>query len=205
MPALTAFPADGFTARWQRWDADGDETLQLRWENEGWTAVGEVSRERVTYVMRLSPLWQLRQFLLFRDLDEPDLWLGTDGSGRWGEVNGNHRTDLDGCADIELACTPFTAAVTIRRHQLEIGDSIDVRTALVDTETLGITSRQRRFTRHTARRWSVGALPAPGNSGDRVADTVDSDTVDNHTVDSYMFDIDEFGLPQDIEERFRRR
>ena len=27
--ALRAFPADGYTARWQRWDHDGDETLTL--------------------------------------------------------------------------------------------------------------------------------------------------------------------------------
>jgi hypothetical protein len=97
---LTAFPSDGYTARWRTWDHAHLETLVLRWENEGWTATGEVGREAVTYVVRLSATWQVRQFLLFRDLDQPDLWLGTDGAGRWGEVNGAHRPDLDGCTDI---------------------------------------------------------------------------------------------------------
>ena len=104
----TAFPADGYTARWQTWDDEHIETLTLRWENEGWTASGEVGRERIHYVIRLSPTWQVRQFLLFRDLDEPDLWLATDGHARWGEMNGAHRPELDGCHDIDLACTPFT-------------------------------------------------------------------------------------------------
>jgi len=92
--ALTAFPADGYTVRWRTWDHEHLETVTLRWENEGWTATGEVGREAVTYVVRLSAVWQVRQFLLFRDLPDPDLWLGTDGSGRWGEMNGAHRTDL---------------------------------------------------------------------------------------------------------------
>ena len=57
----------------------------------------------------------MRQLLLFRDLDEPDLWLATDGHNRWGEMNGAHRPELDGCADIELSCSPFPATLPIRR------------------------------------------------------------------------------------------
>jgi hypothetical protein len=79
---LTAFPSDGYTARWNTWDHEHLETLTLRWENEGWTATGDVGREAITYVLRLSATWHMRQFLLFRDLDEPDLWLGADGTGR---------------------------------------------------------------------------------------------------------------------------
>ena len=94
------------------------EVLTLRWENEGWTASGEVGRERIHYVIRLSPTWQVRQFLLFRDLDDPDLWLATDGHARWGEMNGAHRPELDGCHDIDLACTPFTNTLPIRRLPL---------------------------------------------------------------------------------------
>ena len=68
---------------------------------------GVVSRERVQYVLRLSASWQVRQFLLFRDLEDPDLWLATDGTARWGEMNGAHRIELDGCYDITMNCTPF--------------------------------------------------------------------------------------------------
>ena len=142
---LTAFPADGYTVRWQTWDGDGDETLTLRWENEAWTAVGEVSRERVSYVIRLSPTWQLRQFLLFRDTDQPDLWLGTDGDGKWGEVNGAQRPDLDGCTDIDLHITPFTNSLPIRRLRLAAGHGADVTAAVVDVDTLGVTAVEQRY------------------------------------------------------------
>ena len=143
--ALTAFPADGYTARWQTWEGDGDETLTLRWENEGWTAVGEVGRERISYVIRLSPLWDVRQFLLFRDQDDPDLWLGTDGAGRWGEINGAHRTELDGCTDVDLHVTPFTATIPIRRLQLEVGHAAEVKAATIDVDTLGVVPVDLRY------------------------------------------------------------
>jgi hypothetical protein len=191
--ALLAFPADGYTARWQRWDLDGDETVQLRWENEGWTAIGEVGHERVTYVLRISPLWQVRQFLLFRDVDDPDLWLGTDGTGTWGEVNGSQRSELAGCVDVALTCTPFTHAVPIRRHGLGPGESIEVRTAFVDVETLGVTPVTYRYERIGDHRWSVAEVRsdvAGGGAGVALAQ---------------VFDVDDYGLPHDVDDAFRRR
>lgn len=180
--ALRAFPADGYTARWQRWDHDGDETLTLRWENEGWTATGEVGHEAVTYVVRLSSTWQVRQFLLFRDLDEPDLWLGTDGNGRWGELNGAHRPDLAGCVDIHLSCTPFSATVPIRRLRLDVGESAPAPVATIDVETLGVVRADHRYVRTGPRTWQL---------------------VDE-TGATTEFDVDEFGLVRDVPERFRR-
>ena len=181
--ALTAFPADGYTARWQRWEADADETLTLRWENEGWTATGEVGRERVSYVIRLSPTWQVRQFLLFRDLDEPDLWLGTDGNGRWGEMNGAHRTDLDGCTELDLGCTPFTNTLPIRRLQLDVGDAADITAAMIDVETLGVVPVKQRYHHVAPRRWEYTNLDTGATA---------------------TFDVDEYGLVRDYPEQFRR-
>ena len=151
----TAFPADGFSARWRHWDLDTDDTLTLRWENEAWTAMGEIGHEKVSYVVRLSPTWQVRQFLLFRDASDPDLWLGTDGGGRWGEMNGAHRPDLDGCHDIHLSCTPFTDTIPIRRLQLDVGDSTELSTAHIDVTTLGVVPERRRFEHIAGRRWRI--------------------------------------------------
>ena len=105
------------------------------------------------YVVRLSATWQVRQFLLFRDLDEPDLWLATDGSGRWGEMNGAHRPELDGCYDIDLACTPFTKSLPIRRLPLHVGDSADLPVVTVDVETLDVRAATHRYVRLDTHRW----------------------------------------------------
>jgi hypothetical protein len=181
--ALTAFPADGYTVRWQTWDGTGDETVTLRWENEGWTAMSDVTREAVSYVIRLSPMWHVRQFLLFRDADDPDLWLGNDGSNRWGELNGAHRTELDGCSDIDLHITPFTNTLPIRRMQLDIGDGADVTAAVVDVETLGVIPVQHRYEHLAPGEWRKTHLK---------------------TGVSIEFRVDNYGLVQDEPDLFRR-
>lgn len=177
----TAFPADGYEATWTTWDGEHTEQLSLRWENEAWTAAGRVGREQVEYVIRLSPLWQVRQFLLFRDLPEPDLWLGTDGQGRWGEMNGTHRPELDGTHDISLDVTPFTLALPIRRHPLHVGDAVELSVVHVDVETLAVHPVPMRFHRTAERSWRVE------QSGVGIE-----------------FEVDEYGLPLDLADAFRR-
>lgn len=183
LDTLTAFSADGHRARWLTWDGDHSETLTVRWENEGWTATGEVGREAVTYVVRLSATWQVRQFLLFRDLAEPDLWLATDGHGRWGEVNGAERGDLAGCTDVAITCTPFSHTLAIRRLDLAVGDSADLAPVTIDVDTLGAVRRHLRYTRVGPRRFVAE---------DRVTDEAEH------------FSVDDYGLVQDLADRFRR-
>jgi hypothetical protein len=148
---------DGETARWSTWDGEHHEDVLVRWENGSWTVEGRVGRERVHYVLRIGPEWQVRQLLLFRDLDEPDLWLATDGRGRWGEVGGATRDDLAGCTELMLTCTPFTLTPPVRRLALPVGDAVEVLAAVVDVETLGVVPRWHRFERLGERRWRVGA------------------------------------------------
>ncbi len=176
-----AFPADGFAAQWVTVDGEHAVTLALAWENEAWTATGNVERERADYVIRLSPLWQVRQFLLFRDLADPDLWLGTDGGGRWGEVNGAHRPDLDGAVDVALACTPFTHSLPIRRLPLGVGDAAEAAMLEIDVETLGVVPVTTVYERIASRRWRAM----------RPAGTTE-------------FDVDAYGLALDVPGAFRR-
>ena len=83
---LTPFSSDGATCRWVTPEAHAVD-LEVRWDNEAWTVAMRAERERVEGVLRVSPSWGIRQFLLFRDLDQPDLWLANDGHARWGEIN----------------------------------------------------------------------------------------------------------------------
>lgn len=184
MSTVIAFPADGYEARWQTWDGEFDEVLTLRWENEAWTAVGEVGRERVHYVLRISATWEVRQFILFRDLEEPDLWLYSDGTTRWGEMNGAHRIELDGCTDVELACTPFTATVPIRRLGHE--DDFTLRSLQIDVETLAVVPVARRYRRIGTGRWAVDDPGEPDRP-------------------SEVLEVDRYGLVTDLAGRFRRR
>ena len=87
-------PPHGLSATWRSTDGLSVETLSLSFENESWTVEGFIGGVDVQYVMRLSATWQLQQMLLFRDLDQPDLWLANDGGGKWGEVNGSQIREL---------------------------------------------------------------------------------------------------------------
>jgi len=137
-------------------------TVSLRWENEGWTADGVIASDKAHFVLRLSAQWVVQQFLLFRDLDEPDLWLANSGGGRWGEMNGAHRTELDGCVDIDLAGTPFTNAIPIRRLPLLVGHSATLRVIAVDVETLGVTVQPQIYTRIDTHRWRYSSMALRG-------------------------------------------
>lgn len=181
---LRPFPADGYTAAWTTWDGSHREDLSIRWENEAWTVAGRVGRESVEYVLRISPLWQVRQLLLFRDLPQPDLWLGTDGHGRWGEVNGAHRTDLDGAEDVLLDITPFTLSLPIRRLPIHVGDAAELSVITVDVETLAVTTASVTLERLASHEWRF-------RRSDGSADDV-------------TFGVDDRGLVTDLEGRFRR-
>lgn len=184
--------ASGLQLEWANWhsaEASGTgstanlSTVSLRWENEGWTANGVIASDNAHFVLRLSAQWVVQQFLLFRDLDEPDLWLANSGLGRWGEMNGAHRTELDGCVDIDLAGTPFTNAIPIRRLPLLVGHSATLNVIAVNVETLGVTVQPQIYTRIDTHRWRYTSLAL----GDEVE-----------------VDVDEMGFVTDEPGAFRR-
>ena len=146
------FPQSPLHVAWDLADGSTSE-LEVRFENEGWTAQGTLGRDEAQFVIRLSASLVVQQFMLFRDMDEPDLWLGRDRSGHWGEMNGAHRTELDGCTDIELRMSPFTTSAIIKRLPLHDSHAANLTVAVVDVETLEVSAQQRTFARLDARRW----------------------------------------------------
>jgi uncharacterized protein len=150
-------PSNAVTRWWQGWDTGHDEFATLRWENDGWTIEGKLPTAEVDYVIRLGSDGEIRQFMLFRDLEEPDLWLAHDGSGRWGEVNGAERPDLEGCVAVGPANTVMLLSLPIRRLGVwaAAGEQFTARLAIVDTETLGVTAHEHRFERRGAQLWAI--------------------------------------------------
>jgi hypothetical protein len=182
MTNYSPLPASGLHAAWTN-RIDGTlSDVTLRWENEAWTADGRIESNNVQFVMRISASWMVQQFMLFRDLDEPDLWLATDGHGRWGEVNGAHRTELDGCVDITLDGTPFGHVVAIRRLPLHVGHAAQQNVIHIDTDTLGVTVRPHTYERvgNTSWRYATAGVTADA------------------MVDDYGFVIDDGRFARDV-------
>jgi hypothetical protein len=169
-------------ARWASSDGTSTEELRVRFEHGGWTAEGIVRGADVHYVLRFDAVWSLRQLLVFRDLDEPDLWLGTDGTGAWGEVRGARRPDLEGCAGVHLTISPFPLASLAVEWADDPARRGEVLVAQVDVESLGVVATTARWEHHGPA-WLV-------TTGDR--------------ADEHRFELDDDGLPGDVEGRFRR-
>ena len=168
---------------WTTWDGEHSETLRLGFENGGWTAEGTVAGADIAYVVRFDEIWRTRQFLLFRDLEDADLWLATDGTGLWGETNGVVRDDLTGCTEIGLLCTPFTSSIAAKRLSATGVTSEAFTVAMIDVDTLGITVHEHEITQLGADRWHHRS----------------------HTTGrAYEFWVDSFGLIIDEPDRFRR-
>lgn len=176
--------ADGHSGGWDS-ERGPSETVAIGWENEAWTVAVTLHDHDAEFVARLSPLWQVRQALLFRDLPQPDLWLGTDGNAKWGEVNGAWRPEMRGIEELVVDRSLFARSLPIRRMTIQPGESSIVLAGVIDVETLAIVPAPLTYTRLDTRRWRVeaeeGVLP--------------------HA--SVEFDVDEFGFPVDVHDTGR--
>jgi uncharacterized protein len=175
--------SSGLEMSWCTWDGSPSSSVALRWENEGWTAEVSLVADNATAVIRLSAQWMVQQMLLFRDMPEPDLWLATDGHGRWGEMNGAHRTELDGCVDIDFVHTPFTNSIITHRLPLHVGHTADLHVITVDVETLSVVSAPLRYTRLEENTWEYTSLA---------------------TGKQHIAEVDEFGFVLHEQDFFRR-
>ena len=180
---VSHLPLEGMTAIWQGVAHDHTETLTLHFENESWTINSQITGLDIQYVLRLNATWQLQQMLLFRDLDEPDLWLANDGRGKWGEVNGAQIRDIGGCTDLDVRVSSFSRVMAIRKLAIDIGSTSVIDSVVVDPETLGVTRSRLTYTRLAEQLWKVQR----------------DDDHDDHEVE-----VDAFGLPIDIPGHFTR-
>lgn len=88
-----------------------------------------------------------------RGLDHRATTLTRSPDGRW-TVDGTPARRLEGCADVDLGCTPATNTLPIRRLRLEVGGSRTIRAAWVRFPELTVTAADQTYTRldeHTYR------------------------------------------------------
>ncbi|HET7716483.1 MAG TPA: putative glycolipid-binding domain-containing protein [Bauldia sp.] len=113
-------------ARWRAVGADGLEHLDLR-PGEGTIVVDSVvigGRGGVPYGVRYRLVcgedWVTRS-LDITTTDGRSLRLRSDGEGEWTDGEGWPVSHLDGCIDVDLAGSPFTNTLPIRRVDLVAG------------------------------------------------------------------------------------
>ncbi len=138
---------------WTPWSGTGLEDLCLQVSDEGKQvesvviAVGDQAPFRLWYRLLLDQNWHVRhcRFQLLGG-ENKVLQLSTDGRGHWNDAEGNPSSVLEGCLDVDIAVTPFTNTIPIRRLSLLPGQSADLLVAYLSVPDLQVRAMRQRYT-----------------------------------------------------------
>lgn len=106
----------------------------------------------LSYSLRCAPDWRAL-FLELATADGESLTLSSDGQGTWFDGKGRPFEALDDCEDVDIAVTPLTNTLAIRRLNLAVGDSAEVDVAYVAAPELEVSRERQRYTRLGERLW----------------------------------------------------
>ena len=116
---------------------------------------------RIWYKIDLSDDWFFRSLQLAQmferdpsgdgpiDVFDNSLDLVRSESGRWDHDWIDGDPDLSSCTDIDIAVTPFTNSLPIRRLQLGVGESADIDVVFIAVPDLTLAPARQRYTRLT--------------------------------------------------------
>lgn len=135
------------TLVWQRQDRAGAEYFGLWRDGSGWQLRGTVvvalegQPARVRYGVICDGQWRTRAVHVAMRAGGPEqaLHLTVDEDGRWWQGE-REVVSLRGCVDVDLAVTPATNTLPLRRLSLTPGQSADVVAAWVRFPALDVQS-----------------------------------------------------------------
>ncbi|MGH7544558.1 MAG: putative glycolipid-binding domain-containing protein [Gemmatimonadota bacterium] len=145
---------------WQRVDLPGLEHFRLWQTPEGAQLEGTVvaaldgAPVEARYTVACSPAWETRSVRVevSSGAGARSLELTVDAEGRW-HVDGRRIDELDGCVDVDLAISPSTNTLPIRRLDLAVGETRDVTAAWIRFPELAVMRLPQRYTRVAERRY----------------------------------------------------
>jgi hypothetical protein len=148
---------DRSTILWRRLDAPGHEVAQLVRTPAGWRLSGVVLLAddgrpcRLDYRIECDAAWHTERLQLSGHLgSEPvALELTRAADGEW-RADGRPVPELRGCVDVDIAFSPSTNLLPIRRLELAVGDSAPVRAAWVRFPALNLEVLEQVYTRLAA-------------------------------------------------------
>jgi hypothetical protein len=138
--------------------------------------VADNQPSRIRYTIRYDAGWVARQVSVRAEgATGATRRLSSDGAGHWTRTPGHPLTALDGCIDVDIAATPFTNTLPIRRLALTPGQSAEIKVAYINIPALSLSPAMQRYT-------CLGARPEGGRyryenvaSGFTAELTVDAD------------------------------
>jgi hypothetical protein len=149
---------------WRRLDRPGHESARLFLEGAQWhlhgTAVFAWDGEpcRLDYRITCDAAWRTRTARVAgwaghrRVGVDVAVDVAADGEPRW-RMNGAERPEVAGCLDVDLAFSPSTNLLPIRRLALPVGDDAPVRAAWLRFPELDLVPLDQRYARTGERAW----------------------------------------------------
>lgn len=122
--------------QWTGWGGKGLENLSLCESTDGLLVDSLVIGEHegtayeLHYHLQLNPKWHVREMML-SFLQGETVHVFSDGNGNWRDIEGTELLNLSGCVDVDIAATPFTNTLPIRRLGFKNGQSEDIKVAYV--------------------------------------------------------------------------
>ena len=128
---------------WRRIDAPGHDCLRLVRQPDGWQLSGtavfaeEGVPSRLDYIVTCDAVWHTRSAEVRGLIGTHDVHLivSVDNEQRW-YLNRAECPEVRGCLDIDLAFTPATNVLPIRRLALEVGAAAAVDAAWLSFPSL---------------------------------------------------------------------
>jgi len=159
---------------WQRLDMPGLEHLQLIADNDG-VGVGSVligvvdnAPLSLRYQIYCNAKWQVLGVNV-QTFEHKGLSLQADGEGHWTTGSGSTIDFLDGCIDADISITPFTNTLSIKRLNLQHGETAEIAVAYIELPALSVQPSMQRYTCLDARRYRFESL-ATGYTADLTVD-----------------------------------
>ena len=140
---------------WNNLLIDGRDYCGLWHTAEGWllkgTVVGVLKDQRpllASYEIQRDENWLTHRVQVDRTLgnDVKTLGLSVEKRGVW-RSTGQELREVQGCDDVDLAVTPATNTLAIRRLNLQVGSSASIIAAWVKFPDLTVQPLSQRYTR----------------------------------------------------------
>ncbi|HEY1999040.1 putative glycolipid-binding domain-containing protein [Paraburkholderia sp.] len=136
--------------RWASVEGEGIEHLAFDAHEDGVLVESAVVGQRygkaygLYYRLRCDPRWRVT-YAWLKIVGGAELELHGDGEGRWRDGHGLMLSTIEGCIDIDIAATPFTNTLPIRRLQLAEGEREPIPVAYISTPELQVTRVEQAY------------------------------------------------------------